>query len=66
MDNYIYITVRSIYDTMCSILHAGKGEEQKTEGYKLFFDSYFYVYPFIYCMNYTVAKQRNRLFYLST
>ena len=37
MDNHIYITVRSIYDTMCSILHPGEGEEQKTECYKLFF-----------------------------
>ena len=31
MDNHIYITVRSIYDTMCIILYAGKGEEQETE-----------------------------------
>lgn len=27
MDNHIYITVMSIYDTMCSILHPGRGEE---------------------------------------
>lgn len=67
MDNHIYITVRSIYDTMCSILHPGKGEEQKTEHYKLvFFYSHFYVYPSVYWMNYTIVKQRNGLFYLST
>lgn len=31
-----------------------------------FFDSHFYVYPFVYWMNYTVVKQRNGLFYLTT
>lgn len=34
MDNHIYITVISIYDTMCSILHPGKEEERNTEGYR--------------------------------
>lgn len=37
MDNHIYITVMSIYDTMCSILHPRKKEERNTEGYKYVF-----------------------------
>lgn len=51
MDNHIYITVRSIYDTMCSILHPGKGEEQKTEHYKLFF-----LFPFL-CISFCLLDE---------